>query len=414
MSDPARLVRRARGGAFYVLARLLVACILLALAAEPAGAHTRSESHALWELGPKGVDVILTIPEGELKPLARGGRPPDEAALKAYLAARVYPLKDGARCALVPPVEGLSAVAGFRKYDLTYRCPATGRLQIHSTAFSDLTPSHLQFAQIQDTRTGELTEELITRDRPTVEAATDGGALAHAGFADFVRMGVMHILTGIDHMAFLLGLVLISRRLRDLLFVVTGFTIGHSLTLALAVTGVLRPHPEYIDALVALTIALIGAENLAIGTRRPLPVALAAAGLVASCALLRLGGVGGLPLLLLAGSSLFVGSYLILSGSVPEAGRLRMVMTVVFGLIHGFGFAANLLEMQLPTGRIAQLLVGFNVGVELGQASLVLGVSALAWGLGRAGLGLPRPIVVETGSAFLIALGAYWFAVRSL
>ena len=79
----------------------------------------------------------------------------------------------------------------------------------------------------------------------------------------------MHIFTGVDHMSFLLGLVLISRRLRDLVFVVTGFTIGHSLTLALAVTGVIRPHAEYIDALVALTIALIGAENIAVQTQRP-------------------------------------------------------------------------------------------------------------------------------------------------
>ena len=58
-------------------------------------------------------------------------------------------------------------------------------------------------------------------------------------------MGMMHIFTGVDHMSFLVGLVLISRRLRDLVFVVTGFTIGHSLTLALAVTGVIRPHAEY-------------------------------------------------------------------------------------------------------------------------------------------------------------------------
>src|SRR6202035_575604 len=77
-----------------------------------------------------------------------------------------------------------------------------------------------------------------------------------------------HIFTGVDHMSFMLGLVPISRRVRDLLFVVTGFTIGHSLTLALAVTGTLRPHPEFIDALVAFTIAMIGAENLATGTTR--------------------------------------------------------------------------------------------------------------------------------------------------
>lgn len=394
---------------------VLIVLALCALApAGPASAHTRSESHALWELGARDVDAIVTIPEAELKPLGRAGQAPDEAWMHAYLAARVYPLRDGRRCRLVPPIQTLSAITGFRKYDLTFQCEPGQDLQIHSTAISDVTPSHLTFAQIQNVSTGELSEELITRDRPTVDVATNGGALAHASFLAFVRMGVMHILTGVDHMSFLLGLVLISRRLKDLLFVVTGFTIGHSLTLALAVTGVLRPHPEYIDALVALTIALIGAENLAVATRRPLTVACATAAVVALWALLRMAGIGSLPLLLLAGSALFVGSYLVMSGSLPEAGRLRMVMTVVFGLIHGFGFAANLLEMQLPAGRIAELLVGFNLGVELGQTSLVLGVTGLAWGLGRLRLALPRPVVVEVASAFLVALGTYWFALRSL
>ena len=104
--------------------------------------------------------------------------------------------------------------------------------------------------------------------------------LQNAGFLQFVRMGIMHIFTGLDHMSFMLGLVLISRRVRDLLFVVTGFTLGHSLTLGLAVTGILRPNAQYIDALVALTIALIGAENIGDATHRPLPVALSLAGLL--------------------------------------------------------------------------------------------------------------------------------------
>lgn len=397
------------------LLRLGVLCValLIGLHAQPVSAHTRSESHALWEIGDKQVDVILTIPEGELRPLWRGGQAPSDEQLHAYLRDRVYPVADGARCPLVPPVETLSAIPGFRKFDLTFDCGRAARLQIRSTAFSDITPSHINFAQIQNVKTGELTEQLITRDRSTLDVAAEGGELAHASFAEFIRMGVMHILTGVDHMSFLLGLVLISRRLKDLLFVVTGFTIGHSLTLALAVTGVLRPHPEYIDALVALTIALIGAENLSVATRRPIIVAAAAMALIGGWALLRVTGVGALPPLLLAGSAVFVGSYLVMSGSLPEAGRLRMVMTVVFGLIHGFGFAANLLEMQLPAGRVAQLLVGFNLGVELGQMSLVLGVVGLAWLLTRVRLAVPRPIVVETASAALIGLGTYWFALRS-
>ncbi len=185
----------------------------------------------------------------------------------------------GRRCALVPPVQTLSAAAGFRKYDFTFKCASPNDLQIRSAAFFDLVSSHTNFAQVQNALTGEFTEQLITVEHQGVDVTGgEGGRLKSASFVEFIRMGMMHIFTGVDHMSFLLGLVLISRRLRDLVFVVTGFTIGHSLTLALAVTGLLRPHAEYIDALVALTIALIGAENIVVQTHKPKPVALAAGG----------------------------------------------------------------------------------------------------------------------------------------
>jgi hypothetical protein len=210
-----------------------------------------------------------------------------------------------------------------------------------------------------------------------------------------------------------LGLVLISKRLRDLIFVVSGFTIGHSLTLALAVTGVIRPQPEYIDALVALTIALIGAENLGAQTRRPAPFALALGGALLLMAVGSWLGFGGLPSLLLLGAGLFTANYLMISGQLVDAGRLRMVVTLTFGLIHGFGFASNLLEMQLPTHRLAELLLGFNLGVEIGQLTLVVGVTLLVWLLMRLKFTIPRPIVVDVASAFLIGIGAFWFVTRS-
>jgi hypothetical protein len=217
----------------------------------------------------------------------------------------------------------------------------------------------------------------------------------------------------VDHQAFLLGLVLISRRLRDLVFVVTGFTLGHSLTLALAVTGVIRPHAEYIDALVGLTIALIGAENIIANNRRPVPVALGAGALLMAMAGASALGWGGLPALILAGSGLFAANYLMVSGRMHDTARLRIVVTVVFGLIHGFGFASNLLEMRLPADRLAELLVGFNLGVEIAQLAFVgLALSAAA-ALTRLAAGLPRRLVTDVLASFLVAVGMYWFVLRS-
>ena len=397
------------------LAAAIWALLVVIGLAAPAGAHVRSESHAVWEVGGDNVDLVLTIPALEAARITKDGSQPSDDVLKAYLEPLIYPIADGKRCALVPPIEVLSAASGFRKYDFTFKCPdKTEEISVHSGAFFDLVPSHTNFARIQNSATGEFAEQLLTNEHQT--ALVSGGEqskLKTASFLEFVKMGIMHIFTGVDHMSFLLGLVLISRRLKDLVFVVTGFTIGHSLTLALAVTGVIRPHAEYIDALVALTIALIGAENIAVSTGKSTTIAISVAVCTVVMIALQMLGFGGLPSLLVLGAGLFTANYLMISGHLVDAGRLRLIITLVFGLIHGFGFAASLLELQLPTERLAELLVGFNLGVEVGQLTLVVGVSLLVIALARLKLALPRPIVVEVCGAFLVSLGVYWFVSRS-
>lgn len=394
---------------------LLLLTLLSTLArAGAAEAHVRSESHSVWELNGDHVDLVMIIPALEAARLEQGRGQPSDAALEAYLAQRVYPLAGGRRCALVPPIQVLGARPGYRRYDFTFACPSADEMAIRSQAFFDLVPSHINYAQIQNARTGEFTEQLVTRDRQTLQV-TGGEAdrLKSAGFLDFVRMGVMHILTGVDHMSFLVGLVLISRRVKDLLFVITGFTVGHSLTLALAVTGVLRPQADYIDALVALTIALIGLENVAAQAQRTGAVAAGFAAALAVMVALKLAGFGALPALLLLGAGLFGANYLLASGQVRDAARVRLAITVVFGLIHGFGFAAGLLDEPLPPERLGELLLGFNVGVELGQLAVVGAVGGLAWTLGRVRLAPPRPIVVDAAAASLVGVGAFWFVTRA-
>ena len=306
----------------------------------------------------------------------------------------------------------LAASAQFRRFEMSYRCPGDQHIALHSEAFLDLVPSHVSLAQIQ-TSDGGLIQQLFTRDNQTFVTSGKDDGMRDAGFLRYVQMGIMHIFTGVDHMSFLLGLVLISRRLRDLVFAVTGFTIGHSATLALAVTGIIRPHAEFIDALVALTIAMIGAENIVVATHRPGMVAGGLAGMLLLMAAGSFLSFGGLPSLILLGAGLFAANYLMLSGHLRDAARLRIVVTVVFGLIHGFGFAADLLELRLPSGQLFSILLGFNLGVEIGQLTLVLAALGAVALLRRAKLALPRPIVVDTVSAGLVGLGTFWFIGRS-
>lgn len=399
----------------------LAACLLLlilALGLQPAAvqAHTLSESISSWQINGTNIRLQFIVPDIEAKRLSSTGKDvPAARVIGEYLRDRVGATVADGPCPLAHGPRALASTPGFSRYEFEFRCPSARDLKIHSNAFYDLVPSHTDFARIEDSQ-GNFYEELLTQDRHEVLVSAGGrNPLQNAGFAKFIQMGMMHIFTGVDHMSFMLGLVLISRRVRDLLFVVTGFTLGHSLTLGLAVTGILRPDAQYIDALVALTIALIGAENIGDSTHRPLPVALGLGGLMFLMAAAKAWGLPiGLPVTLLIGGGIFAASYLLLTGRMRDAGRIRLLVTLVFGLIHGFGFASNLLEMRLPTNRLAELLVGFNLGVEIGQVTVVLSAVLLARLLVRAHLALPRPLFTDLAASFLVGEGLFWFLGRTV
>ena len=111
-------------------------------------------------------------------------------------------------------------------------------------------------------------------------------------------------------------------------------------------------------------------------------------------------------------AALFAASYLMLSGHLRDAARIRLVVTLMFGLIHGFGFAANLLDERLPKGRLAELILGFNLGVEIGQVTVVLTVVGIVALLVKFKMALPRPLVIDFVSAGLVCFGLFLFASR--
>ena len=166
----------------------------------------------------------------------------------------------------------------------------------------------------------------------------------------YIWQGVMHILSGPDHIAFVLGLLLLGGSLRSLLKTVTAFTLAHSITLSLAATGVWNPSPRIVEPLVALSIVAIAVDNL-----RPRK------SLEPGCVPTGRDAIND-------------------SGAAPGAAPVRdyrPYYAFCFGLVHGFGFAGALTEVGLPANALATALASFNVGVEIGQASIVLAVSPL-------------------------------------
>ena len=175
----------------------------------------------------------------------------------------------------------------------------------------------------------------------------------------FVPSGVHHILIGPDHLLFLIGLLLLGGNVRQLLLVVTAFTVAHSITLSLAVLNVVTPPARLVEPIIALSIVYVGLDNL-----------------------------------------------------LARGGRdVRVWIALVFGLIHGFGFASVLREMGLPSGALGWSLFSFNLGVELGQLAVVLVVAAVLLRIRTYSAAAGERIAVG-GSIAVIAAGAFWFVER--
>src|SRR5262249_49916890 len=209
-----------------------------------------------------------------------------------------------------------------------------------------------------------------------------------------LRPGVAHILSGWDHLAFILALLLLRVTLPHTGSVVPGFTIAHSLTLPLAASGWIRPGPPPAAALIRLSIALVAAENCWLAGRRATALPWILSGILLAVAGAAAAGVGRIPALALAGLAVFTGCHMTWLGRAARPARLRWHAAFAFGLLHGFGFASVLMDAGLPAASLARVLVGFNLGVEAGQLTVV----ALAFPLVSLAQAR-RPALLDVGSA---------------
>ena len=180
-------------------------------------------------------------------------------------------------------------------------------------------------------------------------------------FNSYLKLGFTHIVPkGLDHILFVLGLFLLSTRWRPLLYQVTAFTVAHSVTLALSMQGIVSLPERFVETLIALSISWVAIENIATSELKP----------------------------------------------------WRIALVFCFGLLHGLGFAGVLSELGMPEGRFLAALLSFNLGVELGQVSVVLIAFAV---LGRfRHLEGYRRYVIYPCSAAIAATGLWWAVTRAL
>ncbi len=400
-----------------VQALLVASCLLSPTPAAIADPQSKSWSH--WQIAPDSrVSGLFSITNREASRLANDTR--DSALAAAWRDHLVHAARlsaKGADCQL-HEATSVAAAQDYQRARLDWRCGKTPEtLELTLPVLAGATSGHVHFATLVGPD-GSTTERLFTYGQPshTVHlrdpSATDR---IFYGWTDvlpsYIGFGFDHILIGIDHIAFLLALMLLSGKWRSLLWIITGFTLGHSITLSLAALNLVDPRVGLVETLIGLTIAITAVENVVCRNGLHRGAAFLFAVTLLGLALADFVGKATAPPLILPGLALFCFCYFMLSDSESRALRLRPTITVLFGLVHGFGFASVLLEVGLPDTAQVPALLGFNIGVELGQIAVVGTLGLLAWPLRKF-----RPEWAVSGaqglSAALCGLGVFWFVQR--
>jgi hydrogenase/urease accessory protein HupE len=286
----------------------------------------------------------------------------------AYAATQFGPLTRlmGERLRIAPDRQAtaidwlrLEPVAERQSLKLHFRLPAArtpASIQVTGSLFP-YDANHKTFVNVYE---GDaLAQAILDRSKTTFEyfAGTRQGTFAV--ILKFLPSGVHHILIGPDHLLFLIGLLLLGGTLKRLLLIVTGFTLAHSITLTLAALNMVSPPASVIEPAIALSIIYVGVDNLLVRKGRD----------------------------------------------------LRPWIALVFGLVHGFGFANVLREMDLPSRALGWSLMSFNLGVEIGQLLVVVVTAGVLAGVRSWNPDVGRRVAVA-GSVAVIGAGGFWFVER--
>ena len=374
------------------LSALLPGLMLGFVCAGAAQAHKSSDAYLNWrveghvveqrlDIALRDLDRDLSLDADDDGPLTWGAVRGSWAEVVRVAADGVRLAADGQPCTARAPTAApqLDEHTDGRYAVLlqTFDCAApVRRVEVDYRLFASSDPTHRGILRVVGPR-GEAGHSavLVPGARPQSFAIEPEVGAAGRSFAGFVFEGLHHIAIGLDHVLFLVTLLMVAVWRRDAtgwvprqgtssawkeaLRLVTAFTVAHSLTLGLAASGVLAPPSRWVESLIAASVLVAAIDNLRPFLRGP-----------------------------------------------------RWVMVSVFGLVHGFGFAGPLQDLGLREGTLALPLLGFNLGVELGQ----LGLVALLLPLASAWRAQPiyRMAVVRGGSAAIAVLAGVWTLERSL
>ena len=396
---------------FKIILSLLI--ILLFTFSLDVFSHQRSESYSKWSVEEDEsdtlVNVAFTIRLSNLNKLESPLVGEWEDRISAYIISSFTTDSDCLQ-------EGKHRVMTSRADDIfrvswTLSCNQILE-EIKTNVFFDRDPTHSHIARyIYDSNLS--TEKLFTTQTKTwnlkdIYSSKEGSV--NSSFKEYVLLGIKHISTGYDHLAFLFGLLLLNQRLKRLVLAITGFTLGHSLTLSLAVLDLVRPVNSFIEALIGFSIALLGLEFLIRHSKSNSTYVKNISYLLFFLFLLYFIFSEGSNSLGLLGLLVFSFCYLMLV-SKNLSSFFSLFIASIFGLIHGFGFGGFLFEVGFSEDNILKTLFGFNLGVEIGQLMAMSLFILIIFGISKLNI-KNKEYINPLLATFLVTLGTYWFVYR--
>ncbi|MFS0754812.1 HupE/UreJ family protein [Noviherbaspirillum sp. 1P10PC] len=327
-----------------------------------------------WDIALRDLDFAIGLDTDANGAITWGELRSRRAEIEAYALSRLQISSAGSTCPLRPDAllvdnhtDGAYAVLQFQA-----QCAAVrDSLQVRYRLFFDIDPQHKGLLRLQ--YQGASSTGIFSPDKADQPFSLSAPSRLQQ-FLDYLREGIWHIWIGYDHILFLLALLLPAVAMREagawkpvsafrpafwnVLRIVTAFTVAHSITLTLATLGVVSLPSRWVESTIAASVVIAALNNV-----------------------------------------------------FPLFRERRWVMAFLFGLIHGFGFASVLSDLGLPQDALVLALVGFNVGVEVGQLAIVAAFLPLIYLLRRSWL--YRRLLLLGGSILIAILASIWLIERA-
>ena len=400
--------------------RLIVLLILFSI--NSAQSHYFSESFSKWNISNQEIKVNFNLLELEATRILKiddyqkllSNNLSENEIFQIYLEKNLFVESENIRCDLKDDSKILTSKEGYLRVELNYKCPFSSNIKIVNNALFYLIDSHIHIARVYRGGNILLEKALFFNDQSIYIDEEVKEKNIFEQFSNFINLGFDHIISGYDHLIFLFGLLLLINSLKLLLLVITGFTIGHSITLALTTLEIVIPNVNLIEAIIGFTIMFVALEYFNKKQNSPYISIAFLISLSAVMLLMSMINVLHVPMFLLTGLLIISIGYFLIKNYYPTGDTLLISLTVAFGLIHGFGFGSFLMNTNFDTSQTIVSLLGFNLGVEIGQIIFV-GLILLIHKFFST-LKLSKVILFSKDLFFIITLsmGMFWYVQRLL